>query len=288
MLSMTTDYKKDVGCPEPYLRRIAEAGFTHVHWCHHWNSDFIYSQAEIDQIARWLKAYGLQLNDLHASDGVEKCWVSPLEYERLAGVELVKNRMNMAAQLGSDVIIMHVDPEPEEAQEKVIFWNQLQKSLDELEPYARTHGVRIAVENLFDDYFLQKHPNRPLSEMADNFDEIERLFATYAPDYIGLCYDSGHGNVGRDRMKRLEPLKERLIALHLHDNDGTGDHHQLPFSQTIDWDRLARLIAESSYHKCVSLEVVIRRTDIKSEEAFLQKAFETGTKFAQMIEEHKR
>ena len=42
MLSMSTDYAEDTGSPELQLRRIAEAGFTHVHWCHHWDDDFLY------------------------------------------------------------------------------------------------------------------------------------------------------------------------------------------------------------------------------------------------------
>lgn len=104
MLSITSDYASGTGSPEPYLKRIAGAGFSHVHWCHHWHSDFIYSDHEIDQIARWMGEYGVKLNDLHASAGIEKFWISAREYERLAGVELVKNRIHMAARLSSDVI----------------------------------------------------------------------------------------------------------------------------------------------------------------------------------------
>ena len=52
------------GNPRPFLRRIAAAGFTHVHWCHHWDSDFVYADAEVDAIGRWLRAYGLRLLDL--------------------------------------------------------------------------------------------------------------------------------------------------------------------------------------------------------------------------------
>lgn len=268
MLSITTDYFKSTGCPEPYLRRIAEAGFTHVHWCHHWSGDYLYDQVEIDQIGRWLREYGLQLNDLHASEGDEKSWVSPREYERQAGVALVKNRIHMAAQLGGDVIIMHVHREPGKPEDNRVFWDQLRRSLDELEPYARSHGVRIAIENM----------------SVDNFDTLEKIFALYGPDYIGLCYDSGHANIGGDRMHRLEPLKDRLIALHLHDNNGVGDHHQLLFSQTVDWPRLAGIIARSAYTKCVSMEVLIHNTGLEDQHEFLRQAFETGTAFAEMID----
>ena len=77
MLSITTDYANiDKGNPSPYLRRIADAGFTHIHWCHHWNTDIVYSCPEIEQISRWLDEYGLELLDLHASVGPEKNWFS--------------------------------------------------------------------------------------------------------------------------------------------------------------------------------------------------------------------
>ena len=83
MLSVTTDYVTSTGDPSPYLRRIADAGFSHLHWCHQWNTDFLYSKWEIYQIERWLKDFGLKLLDLHASVGPEKSWCSEKEYERL-------------------------------------------------------------------------------------------------------------------------------------------------------------------------------------------------------------
>ncbi len=70
-LSITTDYVTDKLSPKPYLVRIADAGFTHIHWGHHWGSDFIYSKWEIDQIKKWLKDFGLRLLDLHASASME-------------------------------------------------------------------------------------------------------------------------------------------------------------------------------------------------------------------------
>ena len=41
MLSITSDYFQSAGDALPYLQRIAEAGFTHVHWCHEWATDYI-------------------------------------------------------------------------------------------------------------------------------------------------------------------------------------------------------------------------------------------------------
>ena len=288
-LSITSDYARDSGDPEPYLRRIAEAGLTHVHWCHHWRSDFLYADSEIAQIRAWFDEYGLTLNDVHGSEGVEKFWYSPKEYARLAGVELVKNRIDFAARLGADVVIMHVYPDtlaPEYAPFNAVAWDQLRRSLDALEPYAGERGVRIAIENLIDDPALMAQVV-DIHQVGDNFEKIGRLFSLYPPEYLGLCYDSGHANLGRDRMDDLEPLTDRLLALHLHDNDGMADQHRLIFSNEIDWTRLAGLIAQSAYHKPISMEVAIKNTGIETEEEFLQQAYETGARFARMVEERR-
>jgi len=261
MLSITTDYAKDTGDPSPYLRHIAEAGFSHIHWCHQWNTDFLYSKSEIEQIQKWLAEYGLRLLDLHGSAGNEKDWASSQEYQRLAGVELVRNRVEMTACLSADVVIMHVPADPESA--------AVRRSLDELEPICRERSVRIAIEN-------------------GNFEAIRRLLSERDPQCVGLCYDSGHGNAASGGLDHLESLKDRLISVHLHDNDGTGDQHNPLFSGTVDWGRLARIMAESAYTKVVSMEVTMGLSGIQDEREFLDKAFETGTIFSRMIAECKR
>ena len=261
MLSVTTDYARDTGDPSPYLKRIADAGFSHIHWCHHWNTDFLYSRWEIEQIREWLEDYGLKLLDLHGSAGREKNWASEQEYQRLSGVELARNRIEMASYLSSDVIIMHVPGDPDSV--------PIRKTLDELEPTARERNVRIAAEN-------------------GNFEAIGKLLSEYDPEFLGLCYDCGHGNMTPDGLDNLETYKDRLISVHLHDNDGGGDLHNPLFSGTMDWRRLARIMAKSSYAKCVSMEVTMGRSGIEDEEEFLALAFETGTKFAEMIAEEKR
>jgi len=267
MLSLTSDYRKGTGNPEPYLRDIAATGFTQVHWCHQWNTDFLYSPCEVRQIARWFKQFGLALLDLHGSVGPEKCWFSLIEHERQAGVELVKNRIAMAARLGSDVVIMHAlrwQPETEGNPER---WPQLLRSLDALESYAHRQGVRLAIENM----------------PGDDFAGLRRLFTAYGPDYLGLCYDSGHGNIGGEGLAHLDTVKDRLISIHLHDNNGSGDQHQAPLDGTVDWPRLAGILAASSYAKCISMESNMGSYGEMEEETFLGRAYERGMAVAEMV-----
>ena len=259
-LSVTTDYAKDTGDPSVYLRRIAATGFSHVHWCHQWNTDYLYSGSEIEQIKKWLTDYGLQLLDLHGSIGPEKNWVSPQEYQRQAGVELVQNRIEMTAKLGGEVVIMHVADQSKNL--------PLHKSLAQLEPIARANGVRFAIEN-----------------NTDNFDFIARLLPEYPADYLGLCYDSGHGNISGTGLEYLELLKDRLISVHLNDNNGCSDQHLPPFSGRVGWRRLANIIAASAYTKPLSLEISMRYTETKDEKIYLQQAFDAGAHLTQMIAE---
>lgn len=258
-LSQTTIFKEQIGNPEPRLRQIAEAGFSHVHWSHHWYSDFLYSSAEIAQIRRWLKEYGLAVLDVHASHGQEKRWDAAEPYRRLAGVELVRNRLEFAARLGARAIVLHAYPDmPLESQ---------LRSLSELEPYARLYEVRIALENLFEG----------------NLERLARLFGEFEPDFLAFCYDSGHGNIYPGSLDFLAQWKDRLGVVHLHDNDGVADQHLLPFTSGVDWTRLAHLLAESAYQGPLNLECTLGNYDGVSEADFLRAAYQAGAKLTAMV-----
>ena len=293
-LSMSTDYTtgihemkgladffSGIGNPDQYLRRIAEAGFKHVHWCHHWRSDMFYAEPELVEIGKMLKKYDLSVVDIHGSEGIEKFWYSPAEYSRLAGVELVKNRLEFAARFGADAVVMHVYPLPEEPETAELVWNQLRKTLDALEPYCRLLGVKLAIENLV-DWFGLSYGGKTLPEARDNREVLRRIFSEYPADTVGLCWDSGHANLGRNRNDILEMYSDRLCVTHLHDNDGTSDAHLTPFSATVDWEHTAQLIAASPYNKPLTYEIM-QDERFETEEAFLTACMETAQRFAGMV-----
>lgn len=269
-LAMTSDYASGKGDPEPYLRAIAEAGFCSVHWCHQWNTDFLYGDAEIEHIVRLMGELGLAMNDIHASHGEEKAWGSPVEYQRRAGVELVRNRIDMARRLACDVVILHLPACYHDAARWPATWDAVRRSLDELAPQSLARGVKIALENMPDD----------------NFAAIEQVFGHTGPEALGLCYDSGHGCVAQSGLDRLEVHKARLISLHLHESDGKEDKHWPPMAAggRVDWPRLARIVAASAYSKSVmSIESNMRNVDGMTETEFLAQCVAGGVRFAEMV-----
>ena len=43
------------------LTRIAQAGFSHVHWCHEYTGSYLYSVHEMLQIKEWCDEQGLKV-----------------------------------------------------------------------------------------------------------------------------------------------------------------------------------------------------------------------------------
>ena len=272
MSAAPSSYAADRCDPSPHLERIAQAGFSHVHWTHHWDSDFLYSRHEVAQIQRWLDAYGLGLQDLHGSAGTEKAWMSLEEYRRQSGVVLVENRLRMTAELGGDAIVMHLPylVDVPEAQ-----WDQVRRTLDELQPIAQECGVRIALENFV--------TNRP-----EDWDGLERVIGWYPEAYVGFCWDVGHAHIGAyDGLARSRNLLQRLIVVHLHDNDGSGDQHQIPFDGTMPWETVAGMIAASPYTRPLTLEVSLRPPKYTDEEAFLKQSAAAAAQLEQMVAERR-
>ena len=294
-LAINTDILCSTNSPEPYLELIAEAGFTHLHWCHQWNTDFLYGKAEISQIGFWLKQYGLPLLDIHGSAGKEKCFFSDTEYIRKAGVELVLNRVRMFAELGGQGgVIMHIpsirsDCSAAELEKYPRYAEPLMRSLDELMPALEKYQVLIAVENM----------------QNDNFELIGRVIHDFPAEYFGITYDSGHGNIAPDHgREQIGKYKDRLEVLHLNDNDGISDLHMLPGTGTVDWESMAELIASSRYAETgrpMSFELsMMRRSGYAVPElspaeqprqnilAFLQDARRRGEKFAALVDSKRK
>ena len=145
-------------------------------------------------------------------------------------------------------------------------------------------GVPLALENM----------------PGDTWELLDVALARYPQ--TGICYDCGHGN--DDRFKHNEEIhrrRARLFALHLNDNDGVADQHQSPFMGTVDWKRVAEVIADSPYDKPLSYEICMKATPYQhgpltaypsqtpeDQRAFLEDAHERCERFGRLYEEIKR
>lgn len=286
-LAVSTNIVTSSGDPENILRLISDAGFTHLLWSHHWNSDFAYGRYELAAIKKMLKKYSLRLQDVHGCANAEKSFFSPLEYQRKAGIELMKNRISMMKYLdASGVLVMHqprikTDSTPQEIAYKRSQFTSLLRSMDELIPILQKSNIRIALENM----------------PGDTWEFQRYLLDNYPAELFGFCFDSGHANIHlRNQLDDCWEYRSRIAALHLHDNNSLTDQHTSPFTGSLNWKRTAEIIRYSGYDGVLTFELHIKDStfadpDYPAKEqpeacvkAFLADAYERCVKFAGMCQ----
>jgi sugar phosphate isomerase/epimerase len=104
-----------------------------------------------------------------------------------------------------------------------------------LESDAKKRGVKIIWENTYENNF-------------ELFDEILEV----SPD-TRFCLDCGHCNCFADftPVEFIDRYGEKVVHLHLHDNDGKEDSHLPPGSGSVDFSALFNSIGKSKIENAV-------------------------------------
>ncbi len=141
-------------------------------------------------------------------------------------------------------------------------WAQTEKFLDSLAPMAKEMHITVCIENLYNSIggHLVEGPccnARKAAERMDRFND------KYHAEVLGFCFDTGHANlVGIDFESFLATLGSRLKVLHIHDNDGADDLHQIPFTFTrtrentssTDWEGFVNGLRRIHFDQVLSFE----------------------------------
>ncbi len=89
-------------------------------------------------------------------------------------------------------------------------------------------------------------------------DVLIRLVDAVDNPFLGLCLDIGHAHVFSelDAVEWLRRMAHRLLHIHLHDNDRTGDNHWSIGRGTIDFDAFYAAVVAHVPDVTLALEVV--------------------------------
>lgn len=173
-------------------------------------------------------------------------------------------------------------------------WQETEKFLDYIAPVAKKMGITICIENLYDGVsgHLIEGPCCNAKKAAERIDRINEKYGT---EVLGFCFDTGHANlVGIDFEDFITTLGSRLKVLHIHDNDGIADLHQVPFTFTktrenlasTDWDGFIRGLKAIRFDKTLSFETAPVLQSFPEEMRFEALSFiaKIGAYFARAIE----
>lgn len=173
-------------------------------------------------------------------------------------------------------------------------WNKTEEFLDSLAPMAKEKGVTLCIENLYNS--IAGHMvEGPCCNAKKAVERIDCFNDKHGGEVLGFCFDTGHANLlGIDFEDFVTTLGHRLKVIHVHDNDGVSDLHQIPFTFTktrenksaTDWDGLIRGLAKIRFDKVFSFETapVLSAFPAKLKPKALRFIAEIGEYFTESIE----
>lgn len=239
---------------ERKLQLFAEFGFKYIDWSDDWNTAIVYSKETMESHRRSLESSGLRCIGVHGAASSSISIEAEDEQVFSKYVELLRNRLEFCSVVGGNVLVVHppnIDGDGTRARRKL---ERSLRAFENVKSLCGDLGIVLAVENC--------HPSDAQS--------LKYYFATYPPEFVGFCFDSGHAHVNGN-FDSLLGFRDRLRALHLHDNGGKEDDHQPPFFGTIDWGRTMRWIESTGYSKPINFEIVHKSKFFEdSMESFLE------------------
>jgi len=192
-----------------------------------------------------LRASGLRLHSLHLPAHVLNALHVAAEAPRRAAVREAAELARALVQLDGRVLICHPGGLLEGAPRSEAFCSA-QDSVAELAAVCKELDVRLALENTL--------PTAP--RLGTEIEEVLRFVEPFDPATVGFCLDTSHANLSSSNpVAALRLMRERLITLHLSDNDGKKDLHALPFSGTVDWPAFMTELGRIDYRGPLMFEV---------------------------------
>ena len=118
--------------------------------------------------------------------------------------------------------------------------------------------VTVCLENLFEWSNMTAHEGF-CCDAREAVEWIDDLNAKAGRKAFGFCLDTGHLNMLRKDLRTFIPmLGDRLVCLHIHDNDGTRDTHVAPLTGTVAWGHMCQALKQINYQYDLSFETFIQ------------------------------
>ncbi len=234
------------------IEKIAEAGFAEVElWTRAPHLDATDAAYDVGAVLRTLVECGVKAKSCHAPFGPHINLGSHDESVREAGIDSLRSLLEPCAKLGVETIVVHpnVAPQRQTDEQAEASRPRIRESMAAAGEIARPFGVRLAFENM-----LSAGRSQPCGAMAQLLELVDGL-----PDNVGLCFDTGHAFAnGLDLAREVRDSGDRLIALHVHDNDGELDRHWPPGRGKIDWPPFLEALRETRFEGAWTLETLAR------------------------------
>jgi sugar phosphate isomerase/epimerase len=220
-------------------------------------ADWLPGGEDPDRLGVYLRLVGegvIRVGSIHLPFGGAWDFSVADEAARRAAVARQLAVIDQCAPLGASQLTLHASAEPIDPAERRTRLDQALRSLEQLLPAARRHGLRLAIEWL------------PRSCVGNKEEELFALVAPFPAPEVGILLDVNHVMARHAELPALiGTLAPRLVAFHLSDYDGVDECHWVPGDSAgvIDWCGVMRAIR--ALGRDVRLIVETRRTLVKND-----------------------
>jgi sugar phosphate isomerase/epimerase len=228
----------------------------------------IYKDSTLD-VTKLLKKYGLNYIIHHYFPPPKEPFIVNLasqdEQIRKKSIDQIKNSIDFCADFDINFYSFHagfrVDPDINlrfdfnNIPEYEDSFNTFKKSVEKIVDYAERRSVKVAIENnVLSEYNLIDGQNKLL--LMCELWEFERLFNEINSKNLGVLLDIGHLKVTSNLLKFdanefIYKLKDKIFAVHVHENNGRLDEHKC--IREGDWS----LDIVNSYFKNKDIPIVL-------------------------------
>ncbi|MFV0464516.1 MAG: sugar phosphate isomerase/epimerase family protein [Lachnospiraceae bacterium] len=184
------------------------------------------------------------------------------EINRYLMKEMVPKSLQICSYLNCPNVVIHGFKLSRYLGSEEAAWQQTEKFIDSIAPMVKELQLTLCIENIYEG--VGGHLTEgPCCDGRKAAERIDRINERYQQEVLGFCFDTGHANlVGIDFLSFLLQLGHRLKVLHIHDNDGISDLHQIPFTFTrtrenqpsTDWNGFLSGLKRIGYQKTLSFE----------------------------------
>lgn len=143
-------------------------------------------------------------------------------------ITVVEKVCAVCAFVGCPAVVVHPITLPDKEEEIRVNMEMYRRMI----PAGKKYGVKLCLENLFTS-FRGRLIEGACTDPAEACMYLDTLNAEAGEEIFGFCFDVGHANLtARSIEKYLKCIGKRLTILHIHENDGTGDLHMIPYTHT--------------------------------------------------------
>jgi len=133
----------------------------------------------------------------------------------------------------------------------------------ELKREKNTEALRLLCDAIKDTDITVCIENLRYQHFTKTADDLLYFINEINSKHLGICLDTGHLNLSPEpnQLEFIAKAGKYIKALHLADNDGSGDQHLMPFARgTVDMVSVIREMKKIGYEGLYNLEIPGERT----------------------------